>query len=283
MTRIVNLHLVQMTGVPYAADANRRRSAEAARAAFDKGADVVVLPELIIPGYTLGEQMRHAKESLQGPTVASWAELTEEYGGYVVGGFTEAEGDKLYNTAVLIGPEGLVLHYRKLHLFGREKEVFAAGDKGLPVARTTFRTVGLCICYDLRFVEVARSIALQGAELLIVPTAWVTGFDRVKRDADGFCPQARGATLQANLNRMFMACASQAGDNGETGFLGSSLVADPYGHCVLGPFSSEKEESGTVAIDLDEVARAQQRSPLIRPREDRCRDVYSLWIGGDVL
>ena len=112
---------------------------------------------------------------------------------------------------MVVGPDGVELHYRKLHLFDTEKQAFAPGDLGLPVVELGFGVVGLCVCYDLRFVETARALALQGAELILVPTAWLTGFDQVRWRDDGLAPQAQGAVLQANLNQSFIACASQAG------------------------------------------------------------------------
>jgi predicted amidohydrolase len=177
----------------------------------------------------------------------------------------------------------VVLHYRKLHLFSEEKLAFAPGNLGLPVASLSFGTVGLCVCYDLRFVETARALALQGAELILVPTAWLTGFDQVKWRDDGLAPQAEGAVMQANLNQTFVACASQAGKRGELEFLGSSVLAGPSGELVSGPLSGTSDEVAVATIDLDDVTAAQRRSELITPREDRRTDVYGIAVGGRVL
>lgn len=276
--------IAQITGKPFAPDLNRSLCEATIRDAVRQGAQVIVLPELIIPGYALdGERLAETAEPMDGATMASWSRLARELDVLIAGGFAERDGDMLYNTAVLIGPEGLLIHYRKLHLFAAEKKIFAPGNRGLPIASTGYGTIGLCVCYDLRFVEVVRALALRGTDLILVPTAWVAGFDLRRCDADGFCPQARGAALQANLSQVFILCASQAGDNGSTTFLGSSLIAGPYGNAIAGPLSSETDELAVVDIDAADAERARERSPLIRPRSDRRRDVYGIAIGNEVL
>jgi N-carbamoylputrescine amidase len=132
------------------------------------------------------------------------------------------------------------------------------------------------VCYDLRFVEVVRLLALRGAQLICVPTAWVPGFDSERRGVDGMCPQAHGAVLQANLNQVLIACASQCGHAGTLDFLGSSVLADPYGKRALGPLRHE-HELAVADIELEETVRAQVRAPLVSPRADRRTDVYGLW------
>ena len=161
----------------------------------------------------------------------------------MVGGFCErGEDDALYNSAVAVAGDGIVGHYRKLHLFDREKLCFAPGDLGLPTFETPFGRLGICVCYDLRFVEVVRVLALSGADLICVPTAWIRGFDRTGLDDGGLIPHAQGAVLQANLSQVFIACASQAGDFGDLRFLGSSILAGPYGHVVAGPLARDGDE-----------------------------------------
>jgi N-carbamoylputrescine amidase len=235
------------------------------------------LPELFVSSYGADrERLLDVAEPLDGPTVRAWTELAAEAGGWIAGGFCEREGDLLFNTAVIVGPEGVALHYRKLHLFREEKHAFAPGDVGLPVATLPFGRVGLCVCYDLRFVETVRLLALAGAELICVPTAWVTGFDAERWDQRGLAPQAHGALVQANLSQVFIACASQVGTAGGLEFLGSSLIADPMGKLVAGPMSGIEQGLEVAAVDLGAVERAQVRDPLIRPRDDRRTDVYDL-------
>jgi predicted amidohydrolase len=278
MTNGVRIALAQVTGEPYAVEENRALTRRAAAEAFDAGADIVVLPEMIVHGYVADwRRLAPLAEPARGPTFETWHGLAREAGGYVVGGFCERAGDALYNSAIAVGPEGLVLHYRKVHLFAEEKVAFRPGDLGFPVAPTRFGAIGICVCYDLRFVESVRIMALLGADLICVPTAWLPGFDQARWDEEGMCPQAHGAVLQANLNQVFIGCASQAGVVGELDFLGSSVLADPYGARTIGPLPGDRAEIQVVEVDIGATKRAQVRAPLVAPRADRRTDVYGLW------
>jgi predicted amidohydrolase len=284
MARQVAIGLAQVTGDPYASRRNRELTVAAAEQLFDRGAKLVVLPELVASGYAADrERLLDVAEPLDGPAVAAWTELARRRDGWVAGGLCERDGDSLFNSAVLVGPEGVELHYRKLHLFREEKLAFEPGDLGLPVAELPFGKVGLCICYDLRFVETLRILALEGAEIVCVPTAWIAGFDTEKWDSRGLAPQAANAILQANLNQVFVACASQAGPRGGWEMLGSSVLIDPRGKVALGPLPGEEDDLALAEIDLDQVAAAQTRDELITPRADRRTDVYGLAFGDRVL
>jgi predicted amidohydrolase len=275
--------IVQLEGGPLDADRARETTVTAAAALFEQGADLVVLPELAVPGYVLGApEFAALAEPLGGPTVGAWTELAAAHGGLVCGGFAERDGDLLYNTAVLVDGDGVVVHYRKLHPFDREKLVFAPGDRGLPVADTRLGRIGVCVCYDLRFVETARLLALQDADLICVPTAWTGGFDPDGDEADPI-PQAQGAMLQANLNQVFLACASVGGRHEETVFLGSSLVVDPWGKALVGPLSKTDPGRELVRLELGDAVASRVRGPLISPRQDRRTDVYGLLLDGETL
>lgn len=281
---IVRTAIVQMCSRKLSPAHNLDLTIARAMEARAQGARFVVFPELAISGYTLdGPGLGAIAETLEGPSIKGWCALSAQTGLWIAGGFCERDGDALFNSAVLIGPAGIALHYRKLHLFDREKLVFTPGDKGLRVVDTEIGRIGLCVCYDLRFVEVLRGLALSGAEIVAVPTAWVDGFDPKPRDAMGYIGQARGAIVQANLNQVFVACASQSGKSDEISFLGSSLVAGPYGDVLAGPLGADEERVELADIDTSAVQSAQIRSPLVRPREDRRVDVYGLQLGGNLM
>ena len=279
----VRLAVAQITGIPFQADLNRARTIQVAEEAFAGGADLVLLPELIIPGYVSDPAgLETAAEAIDGPTVDAWRSLAARHAGWVAGGFVESDAGRLYNSAVLVGGDGVLVHYRKLHLFSAEHEVFSPGDLGLPVFDLPWGRVGLCICYDLRFPEVVRGLALRGCRVVLVPTAWVTGFDTERRDAEGYAPQARAAAVQANLSQVFIACASQVGDTGHADLLGSSVLVDPRGRSVIGPLGGA-EETAAADIDPDDADQAQQRGSGINPRQNRRTDVYRLWLEGEEL
>ena len=281
MTRI---GLAQILGRPGTVEANRKASVEAAASLFEQGADIVVVPELAVPWYSTDRDvLEPLAEPLDGPTVTGWQAVASRHRGLVVGGLCERSGDDIYNTAVAVGAAGVVAHYRKLHLFDVEKHCFTPGDISLTVADTAWGTIGLCICYDLRFVEVVRVLALRGADLVCVPTAWIRGFDRRQYAEGELIPHAEGALVQANLSQVFIACASQVGVGEGAEFLGSSVLADPYGRVVAGPLSTVREHLEVADIDLAEARRAQARSPLIQPRADRRTDVYGILHDGESL
>src|SRR5262252_6141301 len=143
---------------------------------FSGGANVVLLPELAVPGYTADpELLAESAQTLNGPVVNAWQRAAAAGGGYIVGGLCERDGCQLYDSAVMVSGDGLLTCYRKAHLFDGEKNVCAPGDAGFPVVSTGHGAFGICICYDLRFVEVLRILALQGAELVLVPSAWGSG------------------------------------------------------------------------------------------------------------
>jgi N-carbamoylputrescine amidase len=265
-------------------DENRAKAAHAIQEAAQRGSKIVVVPELVNSGYVLDERvLRAAAEPIDGQTASTWRALAEQWGIFIVGGICEIEDGNLYNAAILVGPDGVALHYRKLHLFDREKLIFRPGNRGLHVTKTDFGCIGVCVCYDLRFVEVARSLALQGADVIAVPTAWVSGFDAVVVNRDGLIGQAAGAVLQANLNQTYLICASQSGSHGTTNFLGCSVIADPFGSLIAGPADQKTEQTLSAQFDLSSVQVSQKRAPLITPRADRRTDVYRIWPGDKPL
>ncbi|MDQ2744257.1 MAG: hydratase [Chloroflexota bacterium] len=278
--------LVQMEPVLGDTAENRRRSVNGIRQAMKRGGELIILPELCSSGYAFesADDLARAAEPIPGPATDAWTAMAREAGCYIVGGIAEEAGDKYFNTAVVVGPEGVVCRYRKLHLFDREKLLFSPGNLGLPVVDLPMGRIGLLICYDLRFVEVSRILAIQGVDLIAVPTNWVPTFGPSIGnrdglwDAEGHCPQGKTMQMLAGLNQVFMAAADRVGTEGSCHFLGASLVADPWGNILLGPLSGSKEEVAVCTVDLQESQRARVRGPRIAPYEERRTDVY-----GDVL
>lgn len=246
--------------------------------AFAMGADIVVLPELAISGYVVDAELAaRVAEPLNGPSVTALTEITARHGGLVVVGFCEQAGGDLFNSVVVVGSDGPVLHYRKLHLFDQEKDVFAPGDLGLPVAETRYGVLAVCICYDLRFVEVMRIFALRGVDLLIAPAAWVRGFDK-SGPTSGATRHVDTLLAQANLNQIAAVAVSQVAGASHDGpaTLGGSVACDAYGELLAGPLSRSTADSVIASIDLDAVRSSRLRSARIRPREDRRTDVYGM-------
>ncbi len=138
-------------------------------------ADLVVFPELATSGpITDGSIARQVAETLPGPMVDRLQRIAVEANRLLVAGLVEREGDRLYNAAVLVGPEGVVGSYRKLHLTAEDRRWATPGDRGLPTFDIPIGRVGLAIGYDLLFPETCRVLALDGADLIACPslTTW---------------------------------------------------------------------------------------------------------------
>jgi len=219
--------------------------------AGQKPADLYLLPELFTSGYTFAhkdEVASCAEAADSGPALDALAGFARRHKTYVVYGFPEVDGNKFYNSANLVGPEGLISTYRKLHLFGREKLFFSPGEAAAPVVELPWGKVGLMICFDWYFPELARSLALRGAELLLQPANLVLPH----------CPQAM--ITRSLENRVFSATCDRVGveENGPVrhAFIGSSQVVSPTGELLV-RLSGDREEVAMVDIDL---ARARSKA-----------------------
>lgn len=274
--------LVQMPACAGDVDGNAHESGAAIAAAADAGAAIVVLPELVASGYVpqrdvlwpVAESVRHP-----GPCLKAWMTAARDHKVTVIGGFPERDGEHLFNSAAVIDPHGHIASvYRKLHLFGPEWECFTPGDQGLQVVEVGGLAIGVLVCYDLRFPEALRILALKGAQLIAVPTAWVGGFDKEVAPDDRI-GQVDGAIVQANLSQVFVGCADQVGRTAEHAFLGRSVAVDPFGQ-VIGAIASPTEPQ-TLMFEVDPgmVERARHRGPGIDPFDNRRTDVYGDFLG----
>lgn len=246
------------------------------------GSRLVVLPELVATAYDpRATSLRDLAESVDdpGPCLTAWQEAAAHHGVAVVAGFAERVGERLYNSAVVIDTDGSVIEvYRKLHLFGSEQGVFEPGDRGLPIVEIEGVRLGVAVCYDLRFPETLRILAVRECEAVAVPTAWVRGFDRAV-DPSGRIGQVDGVIVQANLNQLYLIVADQVGETNGSAFLGRSLIVDPYGRPMVGPLSPDLAETAQATLDTDVVQAARHRGPGIDPLENRRTDLYAADLG----
>ncbi|HEY2552452.1 MAG TPA: nitrilase family protein [Streptosporangiaceae bacterium] len=207
---------------------NRQRSAELVTSAAARGASIVVLPELVSSGYVFesAAEVSASAETADGETVTGWARLAAEHGIVIVGGFCEASGDEVFNSAALVDPDGIRSVYRKAHLWNDEKRWFSPGSAAPPVVATRFGRIAMVICYDLEFPEWVRLPALDGAQLLCAPTNWPAAYGR----PDGERP-AEVVRVQANaaVNRMFIAACDRTGEERGVGWVGGSVIVDADG------------------------------------------------------
>lgn len=232
--------------------------------------DLIVFPELITSGYELGLRFTELAQRVPGPTVNLIAQRANEYGIYIIFGMVTKEKVEsvLYNSAVMVGPDGeLVEIYNKIHLRGEERMAFREGYK-LPVVDTEIGSIGMMLGYDLAFPEVARSLALDGAEILTVCANW---------EAQHMDEWKTYMRARAYENACFIVGANRIGEDVTITFGGESMIVSPRG-TILATLANETDpdtgaplEGFAVArIDLDDIRRNreefqyfQNRQPLV--------------------
>ena len=247
-------------------EGNRARALAAIDAAAAAGARVVVLPELVSSGYVFRDaaEARGLAEPPDGPTPAGWAERARAHGLVIVGGFAEAGADGLiYNSAALVDASGVRAVYRKAHLWHDEQLFFTPGDAGPPVLDTPHGRIGLVVCYDLEFPEWVRAAALQGAELLCVPTNW----PREARPAGERPMEVMRAMVAASSNRMAVAACDRCGNERGVEWVAGSVIAGADGWLLAGPPAAAEP-----ALLLADVDLAASRDKSIGPRNDVLAD-----------
>ncbi|MBN2305135.1 MAG: carbon-nitrogen hydrolase family protein [Anaerolineae bacterium] len=229
--------------------------------------DLIVFPELATSGYELGVRFTEQAQRIPGPTVNLMAQRAAEFGVYIAFGMATKEKVEsvLFNSAVLVGPEGEMLgSYNKVHLRGEERMAFREGFR-LPVIETEIGSLGLLLGWDLAFPEVARSLALDGAELLCVLSNWEAG----QMDEWRTYVQAR-----AYENALYVAASNRVGEDVTLNFGGQSMIVGPRGKTYASlaeekdPESGEPREGYCVArVDLDEVRKCREEHQTLQARQ----------------
>jgi predicted amidohydrolase len=225
-------------------------------------ADLVVLPELAFTGYLFedrSELVPLAEDPAHSRTVDSLVRLCRDRNLFLVTGFAERSGDKVFNSALLIGPDGLVSTYRKLHLFDTEKEYFDPGDMPLEPIGVRGAMIGMMVCFDWAFPEAARVLALKGADVLCHPSNLVLQH----------CQQAM--ITRCLENGVFAVTANRIGSvtrpRGSLRFTGQSQVVTPKGE-ILRRAKADTEEVFVTEIDVSIAGNKSmtERNDLFRDR-----------------
>ena len=242
-------------------EANRERVRTAVLAAPE--ADLLVLPELANSGYHFESQGQSAQlaEPVDGPFVALLRELARARNLTLVSGLAERDGSTLYNSAVLVRPDGSTELYRKLHLFLNEKDHFAPGNLGLPVFQVGAARIGLLICFDWQFPEAWRTLALRGADIVCHPSNLVL---------PGLAQRA--IPVHALLNRVYVVTANRIGTESGLTFTGRSILVGPRGE-LLAEAPETSEETRVVEIDPF-LARDKSVTPRNDLLDDRRPEHY---------
>ena len=262
---------------------NVEKTLDAMREAAGRGAQLVVLPEMCLSPYQLaGEPLeRWAQEIPGGMSVQRWIRESKALGIYVVAGLLERAGADYYSTAAVLGPQGFLSCYRKAHLFGWERHRLAAGNRGFLSVEIQGTRLGVLICYDLRFMEAVRLLALEKVQLLCVPTAWTDIGKPQPLDRYGLCAAAHMSLGYAYANRLFVLCANRVGREKGVGYLGNSLVAGPAGETFAGPAGSEETTILVADVDpkqADDKHVGEDNDVLA----DRRVDLYTIGLAGRI-
>ena len=275
----VRIACVQMEPIVGEKDRNVGRSIEMIEEAADKGATLVVLPELCNSGYvfdTREEAFALSEEIPEGPTCQAWAGVASKHGLHIVAGIDERDGDALYNSSVVIGPHGYVGTFRKVHLWNKENLFFEPGNLGFPVFKTPIGRIGTFICYDGWFPESYRLCALQGADIVCVPTNWVPipGQDENREAMANILAMAA-----AHSNSLFIAAADRIGTERQQPFIGQSIIVSYTGWPVSGPASPDKEEIIYADVNLSDARRKRNWNEYNQVLRDRRTDLYNEMLG----
>ena len=264
-------------------DKNLARSLEMIDEAAAAGANLVVLPELCNSGYvfaTRDEAFQLAEEIPDGPTCQDWAAAAARHGLHIVAGIAERDGRALYNAAVVVGPQGVIGKYRKNHLWAAENLFFEPGDLGVPVFQTEIGRVAAAICYDIWFPETFRLAAIQGADILCVPTNWVP----MPEQPAGLPEMANILAMGgAHANSMFVAAADRIGTERGQPFIGNSLVVSYTGWPIAGPASADREEMIIAEANLSDARRKRSWNDFNQVLRDRRTDLYAEGLGADIV
>ena len=254
MKRLLTLALVQFEPKLGDLAANLERVLGLTKEAAGQGAEFIIFPELALTGYNqelLGDKLVELALTPADEPIRRLAEAAGHHNIQLVVGFIERRTipGVVYNSIVICGPDGSVLQtYAKSHLFSSENLYFRPGAS-LNILPTKFGVIGPMICMDIGYPEVARLLALQGAELLLAPSAWI------REDADLWPLHLRARALD---NLAFVAGVNRIGDEGPLHFIGQSMLVDPRGH-ILAELGSG-EDMLVATIDLAEVTQTRRRA-----------------------
>lgn len=255
-------------------DINNAKARSMIREAAKQGSRLVILPEMFNCPYKTSAFPIFAEEYPHGKTMAMLSEAAQQEQVYLVGGsIPESEDGVIYNTSFIFGPRGELLgKHQKIHLFDadieggpcfQESKTLGAGRKPTVIA-TPLATIGVCVCYDIRFPELSRTMVLRGAEIIIIPAAFnmTTG------------PAHWELLLKARAvdNQAYVVGAGQA-TNEQACYVcyGHSAVVDPWGHITTQ--AGGEETILYTDIDFDLVAKIRRELPLLKHRRP---DLYQL-------
>jgi nitrilase len=266
----MKLALWQTVGFPGNVAANLAALESSAQAAAAAGAALLLCPECWLCGYHIGDVVTVLAESSDGASARRIAAIARQYELAIAYGYAERDvsSGHLYNAVQVLGPDGAVLsHYRKTHLFGPdERAVYRPGNRFEPPFDFGGFKVGLLICYDVEYPEPVRSLALMGAQLILVPTALTDEYAAVP----DFIVPARSVE-----NQVYLAYCNHAGVENGMRFLGGSCLTGMDGKALAAAGAGE-------ALIVAEISRAAQAAAAntYPYHADRRPELYGRLVSG---
>lgn len=237
-------------------DANIVKATEFVKEAIQKGAQIIVLPELFSTGYRLDELYAQFSELIpEGDTVKKFEVMAKENQVYIVGCIVEQSENRgiYYDSAFLVGPEGFIGKERKARLWRLEKLYFAPGNLEKQAFNTKLCKMGIVICYEIVFPEVARDCAVKGADILIVTSAF--GMPRLYV----WDLMTRSRALE---NGCFLIAANRIGKEKDSEFCGHSRIVSPKGNVLVD--AKLEETIISEEIDLEDISAQRIELPYLR-------------------
>ena len=224
--------------------------------ASNKGADLLLCPELYMTGYYLKDRVTELAEPVDGPFISQARQLAASCNIMLVFGYPEASNGNIYNSAIVIGNDGKIINnFRKLHLPGEfENSNFKKGHKFVNFDVKGINT-SILICYDVEYPEAVRKLALDNTQLLLVPTALSSPYPIV---ATKLIP------ARAFENGIFIAYADFCNEDDGLAYAGLSCIVDPHGEDLAR--AGVDETIIYAQIDSDEIVTAQSALPYLKQR-----------------
>ena len=249
---------IQFTVTQGDVDVNRAYVREALSRVAGQGANLAVLPEMWSSGFAYKNLNELALRTAE--IVDELLTLSRELKLVIVGSMPEPNGDKVFNTIYVIDNGTLAGVYRKIHLFSLlgEDRAFSGGDSWL-LADTTIGKIGVIICYDLRFPELSRRLAIEGAQVICVPAQWP------KPRQEHWRTLLRARAIE---NQLFVVSCNACGMVGKLDFFGMSMIIDPKGDVL----AEAGEREGEIIVPLDMQAMNDWRTqiPCFNDRKPEC-------------
>jgi len=256
----IKLALAQISSKRENKEANLQKIENLTFKAKEQGADIIVFPELSLTGYVVRDQFYELAETIPGPTVERVEALAKKTGLHVIFGMPELSMKTratIFNTAVFVGPKGLIGKYRKMYLpthsVFEEKRYFRPGYQ-TTMFQTDLGNIGLCICYDLFFPEVLRLIRLKGAQLIVC----ISASPAVRRGYFEILTCAR-----ALENTAYLAYVNLVGVEDGLQFWGGSRLVSPAGD-VLAKAKYDEEDFLTCKVDYGDLKTAETFIPTLK-------------------